>query len=149
MAMKRHNSTPLARYTIVALTVGMLVALVGGAAACGGSKDSSDDSAGASTTASSPGATDLSGRRVPVGTVPIALQSIAFLPDRVTIQVGQTVVWTNEDPTEHDVVADNGDFKSKVLGKGDSYSFAFEKAGTFPYHCSLNEGMTGTIIVVQ
>jgi plastocyanin len=146
MATTGRTSATLALFGIVALVLLMLAV---GVVACGGSKASSGGSAGASTTASSPGATDLGGKRVPVGTVPIALQSIAFLPDQVTIQVGQKVVWTNEDPTEHDVVADNGEFKSKVLGTGDSFSFTFEKVGTFPYHSSLNECMTGTIMVVQ
>jgi plastocyanin len=46
------------------------------------------------------------------------------------------------------VTADNGEFKSDNIGNGGTYSFTFDKAGTYPYHCTIHPGMTGVVIVL-
>jgi plastocyanin len=69
----------------------------------------------------------------------------SFVPATLTVQVGDTVTWVNQDAPQHDVVADNGEFTSQPFDKG--RSFTFTKAGTYPYHCSIHPGMTGTVIV--
>lgn len=68
-------------------------------------------------------------------------------PQQVTIKVGDTVTWVNQDAPKHDVVADNGEFKSDLFDKGGTFSFTFTKAGTYPYHCSIHPGMVGTVVV--
>ena len=30
---------------------------------------------------------------------------------------------------------------------GDTYSFTFTAAGTYPYHCSIHPNMVGTIVI--
>jgi amicyanin len=71
----------------------------------------------------------------------------SYDPQEITVKVGDTVTWVNQDAPKHDVVADNGEFKSSLFDKGQSFSFTFTKAGTYPYHCSIHPGMTGTVIV--
>ena len=81
------------------------------------------------------------------GTIEVVMKNIMFVPDTVTIKVGQTVTWVNQDNTQHDVVANQGEFKSKLFGQGQSFSFTFTKAGTYKYYCSIHPQMLGTVIV--
>jgi plastocyanin len=77
----------------------------------------------------------------------VVMSNRAFDPATVTINVGDTVTWLNQDAPQHDVVADNGEFTSELFDQGQTFSFAFTKAGTYPYHCSIHPGMTGAVIV--
>ena len=57
-----------------------------------------------------------------------------FTPDRLTIDFGDTVTWTNKDSAPHSVVADGGAFTSSpVLQPNQTYSFRFVRSGTFGY----------------
>ena len=57
-----------------------------------------------------------------------------FVPDRLTIDFGDTVTWTNKDSAPHSVVADGGAFTSSpVLQPNQAYSFRFVRSGTFGY----------------
>jgi plastocyanin len=93
------------------------------------------------------GTTSTSGRTAPSGAAQITMKNIAFTPADVTVKVGQTVTWTNEDSAQHDVVANDGTFKSDLLSKGQSFSFTFTKAGSFAFYCSIHPQMKGTITV--
>jgi plastocyanin len=77
----------------------------------------------------------------------VIMTNRAYDPQQITVKVGDTVTWVNQDSPQHDVVANNGEFKSKLFDKGQSFSFTFTKAGTYPYYCSIHPGMTGTVIV--
>lgn len=62
-----------------------------------------------------------------------------FIPDNLTIAVGDTVVWKGTGKRPHDIIADDGSFKSPgAVDPGKSWSFTFTKAGDFPYYCSLH-----------
>ena len=78
----------------------------------------------------------------------VILRDIAFKPDKITVEAGDTVTWTFDDKgISHDVVADDGSFKSEVMDSG-RFRHTFERPGTFPYKCSLHPTqMTGTITV--
>ena len=84
----------------------------------------------------------------------IAIQNYSFNPKTVTIKVGTTVTWTNLDSGHH-MISNQGTamfgpgkiFLSKVLGKGDTYSFTFTTAGVYPYFCVIYPTMLGTITV--
>jgi plastocyanin len=80
-------------------------------------------------------------------TVQVIMNNRSYDPATVTIKAGDTVTWVNQDAPQHDVVADNGEFKSDLFDKGGTFSFTFSTAGTYPYHCSIHPGMTGTVIV--
>jgi plastocyanin len=110
------------------------------AAGCGGGDDNggSTSSAPASTSSSSSSG----------GGVAIKMQNIAFDPKAVTVKVGQKITWTNDDSTDHNVTADSGaDFKSDNIGKGATFEFTPDKAGTIKYECTIHPGMTATITV--
>ena len=85
-------------------------------------------------------------QNVPPNTVYI--QNFAFNPTNLTVKVGTTVTWINQDSTTHTVTSDNGAFQSSGnLNQGTNYTFTFTKAGTYPYHCSIHPNMKGTILV--
>jgi plastocyanin len=75
------------------------------------------------------------------------MKNIQFAPKDVTVKVGQTVKWVNQDTVDHDVKADSGQFKSGLFGKGQSFEWKADKAGTVSYVCTVHPGMTGKITV--
>ena len=74
----------------------------------------------------------------------------AFHPPTLTIQTGDTVVWTNAGGT-HDLRADDNSFSRGVSGAAWTFSHTFNAAGTAGYHCTVHGapgiGMFGTITV--
>ena len=79
----------------------------------------------------------------------VTIANYTFSPGTLTVPVGTTVTWTNRDFEVHTVTADDTPptFKSAGLDTDDSFSFTFNKAGTYSYHCSLHTHMTGKIVV--
>ncbi|MDD5341563.1 MAG: plastocyanin/azurin family copper-binding protein [Patescibacteria group bacterium] len=75
----------------------------------------------------------------------ITIQNFSFNPSNITIDVGDTIKWINDDVAAHQI-AGNG-FLSQVLNTGDSYSFKFTTAGTYNYHCNIHTFMTAAINV--
>ncbi len=75
----------------------------------------------------------------------IAISNFAFNPGSLTVPVGTTVTWTNNDSVTHSVKS--GTFSSPALAPGDTFQQTFNTAGTFKYSCSIHPSMTGTIIV--
>jgi len=77
-----------------------------------------------------------------------------FNPAVLTIQAGETVIWTNKDEAKRKVAAEPHptstslpELVSDELEKGDSFSFTFEEAGEWYYHDYLNPIKKGKIIV--
>lgn len=79
--------------------------------------------------------------------VEVKIDNFSFAPQTVTVTAGTTVTWVNRDDIPHTVVSTDKVFKSKALDTGDKFSFAFTKAGTYPYFCSLHPKMTGQVVV--
>jgi plastocyanin len=77
----------------------------------------------------------------------VKIDNFSFGPAAVTVPVGTTVTWTNQDDIPHTVVSTDGVFKSKALDTDDKFSFVFNKTGTYSYFCSIHPKMTGQIIV--
>ena len=81
-------------------------------------------------------------------TSPVAIQGSAFNPPTTTVNVGDTVTWTNRDAIGHTSTSDTAKWDSPVLPNGGSFSFTFTVAGTFTYHCSIHTFMKGSIVVL-
>lgn len=77
----------------------------------------------------------------------VSIASFAFGPASLTVNVGTTVTWTNNDSVTHTVTANAGAFDSGPLTPGQSFHFTFHTAGTYAYHCSIHPTMKATIIV--
>jgi len=96
-----------------------------------------------STTALSQTATPLTPR-----TYNIEIKDFAFSPASLTINKGDTVIWTNKDSVPHPVTSDSGnELNSGTLSQGQTYSHTFSAAETFFYHCSVHPMMKAKIIV--
>lgn len=77
--------------------------------------------------------------------VTVEITGFAFVPATVTISKGTTIIWTQQDSFPHTVTGTGLD--SGSLGKGQTFSYTFNEAGTFNYICSLHTSMKGTVIV--
>ena len=82
-------------------------------------------------------------------TVNVTITAKGFAPDPVVIAKGDTVVWTNNDASARQVVANGGAFASPVLATGQTYSFAFANAGSFMYRDEFDKKLKGTIEVTD
>ena len=85
--------------------------------------------------------------QVPPPTVEVAVDDLAFEPATIEIAVGGTVIWTNRDDGPHTVTGDHGEFDSGDLAPDQTFSFTFDTAGTFAYHCDFHPFMRATVVV--
>jgi len=101
--------------------------------------------------------------KIQVSIVPGAtfLTDTAYHPNPIEVNVGQTILWTNDDFSFHTVTSGEvGDtnsvriFDSGLAGPaalastGKTYEYTFESAGEYPYYCILHPGMVGKVIVI-
>ena len=80
-------------------------------------------------------------------TAEVTIGNFTFEPATLTVAPGTTVTWTNRDDIPHTVVSTDGLFKSKARDTDEKFSFTFDKAGTYPYFCSIHPKMKGQIVV--
>ena len=81
--------------------------------------------------------------------VAVGIVKAGFVPSTVSIQNGDRVVWTNNDATAHQIVADDGSFRSSSIAPGDRYAHVFPAAGAFAYHDGTNAAEKGTVTVAD
>lgn len=74
-----------------------------------------------------------------------------FNPSSKSIAVGDTVTWTNNGFAFHNVTSIGPSFftSSANFGRGNTYTFTFNTAGTYDYTCTLHFNQNGTIIVTN
>ena len=88
----------------------------------------------------------------------IAIKDMAFDPQVLSVEWVEgyrgscfpcpQVTWTNNDDKPHTITSDTGDFDSGPIGPGEQWTWTFIQAGTYDYHCTYHEEMTGTVEVV-
>lgn len=79
--------------------------------------------------------------------VNLMIKNFKFIPDPITISVGDSITWTNEDPVGHNVQAKDKSFKSPLFFSDGGVTIDFNTAGEFPYFCGAHPEMVGTVIV--
>ncbi len=81
----------------------------------------------------------------------VEMRDDTFDPVSVRIEPGDSVRWVNRGHNPHNIVANDGTFRSKILQTGDSYTVTFPKVGRFDFFCSLHgaphAGMFGVVYV--
>jgi plastocyanin len=89
-------------------------------------------------------------------TVQVSMIDSAFQPSETTINVNDTVEWSNDGLRTHTSTSGtsgtpDGIWNSGDLAPGATYSRKFTETGTFNYYCTYHfaMGMTGKIIVVS
>ena len=78
---------------------------------------------------------------------PVTIAGFAFDPPELTVAVGSTVTWTNQDGFAHTASSKDGTFDSGELPNAGTFSFTFDTAGTFAYICNIHPSMSGTVVV--
>jgi len=81
------------------------------------------------------------------GTAQILIKDFMFMPMSLTVKAGATVIWANKDDEPHTVVSDTGLFRSGAVDTDETFSFKFDKPGTYHFTCSIHPRMVGTIVV--
>lgn len=77
----------------------------------------------------------------------VDISDFKFKPVIIKVKKGTKVTWANNDSVAHNVVADNGSFRSNTLSKGQEFSFTFDNASEFSYICTFHSYMKGKVIV--
>lgn len=76
-----------------------------------------------------------------------------YIPATVSINVGDTVSWPNDDTAAHTVTSGSalagpsGVFDSSLLIAGGTFEHTFDSAGTYDYYCMVHPWMTGSVQV--
>ena len=95
----------------------------------------------------------------------MTIKGLEYLPGDVTVGVGETVTWINNDPVDHTVTSGkpgkqgvpgvsegtdpklDGLFDEPLEEEGSTTSFTFDEPGTYAYFCRVHAAMKGVITV--
>jgi plastocyanin len=77
----------------------------------------------------------------------VVMKNFDFSPMMLAVKAGTTVTWKNMDGEPHTVVSPDGVFRSHALDQGDTFTFKFDKPGTYKYICSIHPKMMAAIVV--
>lgn len=75
--------------------------------------------------------------------------------EHLTVEVGTTVRWTNEDVQYHTITSGTAEERGKlwdsgILKRGESFRYKFQGVGTFDYFCTLHpQAMGGSVTVTE
>ena len=87
----------------------------------------------------------------PAGPNGVNIVNYAFSPATLTVKVGTTVTWRNDDQFAHEVISQTGDpgqpFDLGQQADGATVSRTFTLAGTYQSYCNIHNYMKGTIVV--
>jgi plastocyanin len=96
----------------------------------------------------------------------VTLKSLMFMPAVLHVTAGTTVTWRNDEPITHTVTSGqvlnvdkstglrsgqhaDGLFNATLKGSGDTFSYTFEKPGTYSYYCDIHQGMNAEVVVTK
>jgi plastocyanin len=80
------------------------------------------------------------------GVTQVAAKDNKFTPPAMQVPAGTEVTWTFKDRfAPHDVTGDG--WKSGKPQRSGTFTHTFDKPGTYPYRCTVHDGMTGRVVV--
>lgn len=68
-------------------------------------------------------------------------------PTQLSVLVGTSVTWKNDDAINHTVTAEGDAFSSGYVPPGGSFTFTFAKQGRYAFHCTIHKFMRGEVDV--
>ena len=94
---------------------------------------------------------------IPAGTAVPGCEDLnkCYVPATVTVDVGDKVIWSNDDTAVHTVtsgsVVDGPDglFDTGLLMAGNSFEYSPDTVGEIPYFCTVHPWMKGVLVVQE
>jgi plastocyanin len=77
----------------------------------------------------------------------VLIKGFMYAPMSMTVKAGTKVTWVNMDNEPHTVVSDTGLFRSGGLDTNDTFTYKFDKPGSYHVTCSIHPRMVATIVV--
>ena len=77
----------------------------------------------------------------------VGIDNFKFAPTPLTISKGTAVTWTNHDDIPHSIVLNALGAHSKAMDTDGTFTYKFDKTGTFFYVCGLHPFMQGKVEV--
>ena len=81
----------------------------------------------------------------------VAIRAFQYQPATVTVQVGDTLAWTNDDLVPHTATATKGTtgkrFDSGSIDAKAGWRYVAKQKGSYAYVCSFHPTMKGTLVV--
>jgi plastocyanin len=77
----------------------------------------------------------------------VGIDNFKFAPTPLTIEKGTEVTWTNHDDIPHSIVLNALGVRSKAMDTDGTFTYRFDKAGTFFYVCGLHPYMQAKVVV--
>lgn len=98
-------------------------------------------------------------------TIRVSIEDKQFTPAEIVVAQGDTVTWTVTKAINEPHTVISGKPEDAVTGSvfdsqkddagltklkevGGTFSFTFDKSGTYDYFCAIHDGMTGTVVVL-
>jgi plastocyanin len=83
--------------------------------------------------------------------VTVVIREFKFEPATVTVHIGDTVEWKNDDIVPHSATAERAEkkpaFDSCIIRKGAAWRYIAREKGTYKYTCTFHPNMKGKLIV--
>jgi plastocyanin len=80
------------------------------------------------------------------GVTRVAAKDNRFTPPAVQVPAGTTVTWAFDDGlVPHDVTGDG--WRSGDPQRRGTFAHTFDRPGTYPYRCTVHDGMNGRVVV--
>lgn len=80
------------------------------------------------------------------GVTKVAARDNRFTPPAIQVAAGTAVTWSFEDGLVPHDVSGEGWSSGDPRRKG-SFTHTFDRAGTYPYRCTVHDGMRGRVVV--
>jgi plastocyanin len=77
----------------------------------------------------------------------VNIDNFTFSPTPLTIPLGATVTWVNEDDIPHSIYCQALNLRSHAMDTKESFAHRFDQPGTFDYVCGIHPHMRGRVIV--
>ena len=77
----------------------------------------------------------------------VGIDNFKFAPTPLTISKGTEVTWTNHDDIPHSIVLNSLGVRSKAMDTDGTFTYRFDKTGTYFYVCGLHPYMQAKVVV--
>jgi plastocyanin len=78
----------------------------------------------------------------------VLIKQFKFQPDTLTVHVGDSVEWKNDDIVPHTATSlDEKTFDSGRIARSASWRFTVTKNGMYDYQCTFHPNMKGKLVV--